>query len=325
MILNPISLGPEEHYIRVPEAACEKLIQTGNTTYLAVYMFALGQYYKGKTDISNGFIADCLHMNVMDVVNAFLFCASEGLLTVHNFTSVADAEFDIEFRFDAIVKTKKEFRPHYKGTEIGKRISENSKLAQTYKIVSGMLGKALSSSDIELLYSMYDYYGLPPEVIVVMVEYFAGKGKTTMRKLEKEAQKWAEQGVDSVAKAKTQIKKREEFLGYASVVRRIIGANERKLTTKEVTYIQKWQTELHADPEEIRTAYEITVENTGKVAFSYMDKILENRKKERESGKASSPYSERKKQEPVSRYNYAEIERLALLKLNKKDGENHGV
>lgn len=328
MILNSISQGPEEGYIRVPEAACDKLIQTGNTVYLAVYMFALGQFYRGKTDISNGYIADCLHIPVMDVVNAFLFCASEGLLKVHNFTSVSDGEFDIEFFFDVKHKPKKDFRPHYKGAEIGKRIEENSKLAQTYKIVSGILGKNLSSSDIELLYSMHDYYGLSPEVIVVMVEYFAGKGKTTMRALEKEAQKWSERGIETVGQANTYIKNREALLSFAGKVRHIIGANERKLTTKELEYISRWQTDLKATPEDIREAYEITVEHTGKVAFSYMNRILENRKTEPKTGAKPKPIKPDGKTPTSSgsRYDFAAIERKAFLNVTKKDGdETNGI
>lgn len=327
MILNPISSGPEHGFIKVPEAACEKLIKTGNTVYLAVYMYALAQYYKGKTDISNGFIADCLHINVIDVVNAFLFCASEGLVTVHNFTSVSDAEFDIEFRFDAVcTNARADFRPHYKNGEIAKRIEENSKLAQTYKIVSGILGKTLSTSDIELLYSMHDYYGLTPEVIVVMVEYFSSKGKTTMRQLEREAQKWAENGIDTVAKANRHIKKREELLSYAGEVKRIIGAIERKFTTKELDFINKWHSELKMSTDEIRKAYEITVENTGKVAFGYMDKILENRRREQETGVKETP---KKKNETTlshnSRYNFEEIERKTFLNVTRKGGESNGI
>lgn len=321
MILNTISSGPEQNYIKVPDVACEKLIKTGNTTYLAVYMFALGQYYKGKTDISNGYIADCLHINVIDVVNAFLFCASEGLMTVHNFTSVSDAEFDIEFCFSILSKTKQaDFKPHYNGGEIGKRIEENSKLAQTYKIVSGILGKTLSSSDIELLYSMYDYYGLTPEVIVVMVEYFASKGRTTMRKLEREAQKWSENGIDTVAKANRFIKKREELLSFAGTVRRIIGANERKLTTKELEYISKWYNELKVDANDIKNAYEITVENTGKVAFGYMNKILESQKNG--VGKSISQTNSIRKK---SRYDYEDIERKTFLNVTRKGGETNGL
>jgi len=327
MILNPISAGPEENFIKVPEVACEKLIKTGNTVYLAVYMFALGQYYQGKTDITNGYIADCLHMNVIDVVNAFLFCASEGLLTVHNFTSVSDAEFDIEFCFALSSKVRQShFKPHYRTGEIGKRMEENSKLAQTYKIVSGILGKTLSSSDIELLYSMYDYYGLPAEVIVVMVEYFSGKEKTTMRKLEREAQKWSEYGIDSVEKAKRFIQKREALLTYASSVRRIVGANERKLTTKELEYINKWQNEWNMQLDDVKAAYEITVENTGKVAFAYMNKILEARHLEKTTGvkEKNQPVKEIKKQKK-SRYNYAEIERKTFLNVTRRGGETNGI
>lgn len=326
MILNPISSGPEKGFIKVPEAACEKLIRTGNTVYLAVYMYALGQYYKGKTDISNGFIADCLHINVIDVVNAFLFCASEGLVTIHNFTSVADAEFDVEFCFNVPCETEQaDFKPHYRSGEIGKRIEENSKLSQTYKIVSGILGKTLSSTDIELLYSMYDYYGLTPEVIVVLVEYFSSKGKTTMRQMEREAQKWSENGIDTVAKANRFIQKREQLLSFAGTVRRIIGANERKLTTRELEYINKWQEDFHMQAEDIKKAYEIAVENTGKVAFGYMNKILESWHRERESGVKEPKPQSKPAAAKKSRYNYEEIERKTFLNVTRKGGEKNGL
>ncbi len=327
MILNPISEGPAHSFIKVPEAACEKLIKTGNTTYLAVYMYALSLYYRGKTDISNGYLADCLHLNIMDVVNAFLYCASEGLVVVHNFTSVGDAEFDVEFCFEpAKVPARADFRPHYRSGEIGKRIEENAKLAQTYKIVSGILGKTLSTSDIELLYSMHDYYGFTPEVIVVLVEYYASKGKTTMRQLEKEAQKWSEHGIDTVAKANRFIKKREELLSFAGKVRRIIGANERKLTTKELEYINKWHTQMGMQLEDIQAAYEITVENTGKVAFGYMNKILETKKAERESGIKQPPKPLKKTDgKKTSRYDYDEIMRNTFFNVTKKGGETDGL
>ena len=307
MIINPISAGPENDFIRVPEAACDKLIQSGKSVYLSVYMYALSQYYKGNVDISNGFIADSLHINIIDVVNAFLYCSSQGLVKIHNFLSVEDAEFDVELRFDVKSKVKlSDFKPQYKSGEITKRMAEDSKLSQLYKIVSTILGKNLSSADIEILYSMYDYYRLPAEVIAVMTEYFVGKGTVTMRKLEKEAQKWSEAGVDTVPKAKKHIKKREDFLSYTAMVKRIVGAHERSLTTKEKEFVLKWQTELKATPEAVKEAYEITVNNTGKVSFNYMNKILEGKSQEK-----NSPKSEPKK----SRYNYSELERRAFLKI----------
>lgn len=316
MIINSISKGPDSDYIRVPEAACEKLIRSGNTTYLAVYMFVLSEFYKGKTDITNGHIADCLHINIIDVVNAFLFCSSEGLVKIHNFVDVTDAEFDVEICFDVCLsKRLSDFKPNYRTSEISKKISEDNKLSQMYKIVSGILGKTLSSADIEVLYSMHDYYRLPAEVIVVMVEYFVSRGVNTMRKLEKEAQKWSQNGVDTVTKAKKHIKKREEFLSFAGTIKRIVGANERKLTTKELEFAAKWQTELKATPEQLKEAYEITIDKTGKLSFSYMNKVLE--------GLVSGDTAPKKDVGKKSRYDSSELERKAFINLSKggvKDG-----
>ncbi len=316
MIINSISKGPDNDYIRVPEVACEKLIRSGNSVYLAVYMFTLLEYYKGKTDITNGYIADRLHINIIDVVNAFLHCSSEGLVKIHNFVDVTDAEFDVEICFDVCSsKRLSDFRPNYRTGEISKKIAEDGKLSQMYKIVSGILGKTLSSADIEVLYSMHDYYRLPAEVIVVMVEYFVSRGVATMRKLEKEAQKWSENGVDTVAKAKKHIKKREEFLSYTGIIKRIVGANERKLTTKELEFAAKWQTELKATHEQIKAAYEITIDKTGKLSFSYMNKVLEGLV----SGQDTKKTSEKK-----SRYDYSELERKAFLNISK-GGVKNGV
>lgn len=310
MIINPISSGPDSDYIRVPEAACDKLIQSGKSVYLSVYMFALSCYYKGKSDITNGFIADNLRINIIDVVNAFLYCSSQGLLKIHNFIDVTEPEFDIEICFDVKSRVNlSDFKPQYKTGEINKRIAENNKLSQMYKIVSGFLGKNLSSADIEVLYSMYDYYRLPAEVIVVMVEYFVSKGTATMRKLEKEAQKWSEHGVDTVAKAKRHIKKREEYFSYLALVKRIVGANERNLTSKEKEFVYKWQQELKATPDAVKEAYEITVNNTGKVSFNYMNKVLE--------GKAKENTAPIKKETKKSKYDYSELERRAFLKVAK--------
>ncbi len=319
MIVNDISHGPDNDYIRVPEVACDKLIRSGNSVYLAVYMFAVSQFYKGKTDITNGFIADSLHINIIDVVNAFLYCSSEGLVKIHNFVSVADAEFDVEICFDVSSNTRlSDFKPSYRTSEISKKIAEDGKLSQMYKIVSGILGKTLSSADIETLYSMHDYYRLSAEVIVVMIEYFVSRGVTTMRKFEKEAQKWSENGVDTVYKAKKYIKKREEFLSFAGVVKRIVGANERKLTTKELEFVAKWQADLSATHEQIKEAYEITIDKTGKLSFSYMNKVLEGIVSGERTAKSKKDVAKE------SRYDYSKLERKAFLNISK-GGVKNGV
>ena len=48
----------------------------------------------------------------------------------------------------------------------------------------------------------------------------------------------------------------------------------RKLTEKELTYINKWQNEYKATEDDVKKAFEITVDKTGKLAFAYMDAVL---------------------------------------------------
>lgn len=278
MIINSQSDGPEEQYFKVPNVVADRYLAEGSPVYLMVYLFALRQLYAGNTAITNSQIADVLHVSVMDVVNTFLFYSSKGLVKIHNFTSVDDVDFDIEFCFAPPkgYKVVQHFRPSYKSSEISRQLKDNPKVSQMYKMVSQILGKNLSSADTELLYSFYDYYALPVEVILVLVDYCVSKGKRSMKYMEKEAAKWAENGIDTVDKARRHIEKREEFLSYAYRVRTIVGVGDRRLTTKELEFINKWQSEYKMNFEMVRSAFELTVNQTGKLSFAYMNKILES-------------------------------------------------
>lgn len=325
MIINKPRETAQEQCFPVPNAAVDQLIGEGSPVYLMIYLFALRQLEAGNTSVTNSQIADVLRVSNMDVVNAFLFYSSRGLLKIHNFTSVDDIDFDIEFCFEPMKTGKVEFRPSYKASEISRQLTDNPKVSQMYHMVGQMLGKVLSTADAELLYSLYDYYALPAEVILVLVEYFVSKGKRSMRAIEKEAAKWASNGIDSVEKARCYIKKREEFLSYASQVRRVIGIGERRLTAKELEYINLWQNKFHMDFEMVKAAFELTVNQTGKLSFAYMNRILEswaesNIHKQSEIKRDKLPAG--KKTKKSAKYDYEKLEKAAFQKMmgGKADG-----
>ncbi len=314
MILESNISNTDAGYLPFPARAAELLAEAGCPTYLAVYVYALHQYQKGNRDISNNYIAQALKISLMDVVNAFLFYSSQGLIQIHNFTSVDDGDFDIQFC--PCSGTDKPgtvpFKPSYKASEISRRLKENPRMSQMYKLVGQILGKSLSSADTELLYSFHDYYGLPIEVILVLIEYYVSKGKRSMKYIEKEAGKWTSAGIDTVEKAKNHIKRREEFLSYTSRIRTLLGIQERRLSTRELAYINNWQNEFHMSPDMVKAAFELTVNQTGKLSFAYMNKILESWAQAKvstpqEAAKKTSPA---KKQKPA-RYNFEDLERRA--------------
>ena len=321
MIVNSDVIFDSSQCFSVPNIVANSLIKESRPVYIAVYLYALCQYNSGNLNISNQCIAEALKINIIDVVNAFLFFNSKGLLRIHNFKSIDDAEFDIEFVGGEGYnkKTVSAFRPSYKTEEITRNLNDNPRLSGMYKMVSQILGKNLSTADIELLYSFYDFYGLPVEVIIVLIEYFVSKGKRSLKYLEKEVAKWANAGVDSVRKAKNYIKKREDFLSFAYKVRAIVGISERKLTERELTYINKWQNEYKASEEDVKKSFEITVDKTGKLAFAYMDAVLKSivcasDDKKPQQTKKTAP------QKTNERYNFAELQRKAFENINKKSG-----
>ena len=50
----------------------------------------------------------------------------------------------------------------------------------------------------------------------------------------------------------------------------------RDFTESELKLLKSWVNELKASDELIKEAYEITVMNTGKIAFKYMDTVIKN-------------------------------------------------
>ncbi len=313
--------SPEQNGIFVPGALIDTLTENGCPTYLAVYMYALRQYEAGNKNISNAAIAEALKISLMDVVNALLFFNSRGFLKIHNFTTLDDGDFDIEFCFEAgNEKAPLPFRPSYRASEISRRLQDNPRMSQMYKMASQMLGKTLSSADTELLYSFHDYYALPIEVILVLIEYYVSKGKRSMKTLEKEVGKWASAGIDTIEKAKAYIKKREDFLSYASRVRSILGIHERRLSTRELTMMNAWQNDFAMSFDMVQAAFELTVNQTGKLSFAYMNKILESWSKQgfktpqdiTKKQPAQKPASGKK-----SRYDFDAMRQRALDTLNQ--------
>ncbi|MBR5236335.1 MAG: DnaD domain protein [Clostridia bacterium] len=332
MIIASKSPCPESGSFRVPDRVADLLTEVGcPTVYLAVYLYTLRQYQAGNLNISNDFIAEHLKISRIDVVNAFLFYSSQGLLKIHRFTSVDDGDFDVEFCFDTknTANGSVPFRPSYKSSEISRRLRENPRMSQMYNIVSQILGKTLSSADAELLYSFYDFYALPVEVIIVLIEYYVSKGKRSMKYMEKEVGKWASAGIDTVKKAKAYIEKREEFLSYAGRVRSIIGIQERHLTARELTLIKHWQNELAMSLDMVKTAFELTVNQTGKLSFAYMNKIMESwaANNIRSTAQVASGKKPAAKNSKPDRYDFEALQRQAFANVNRTDRrkEDNGI
>ena len=153
----------------------------------------------------------------------------------------------IELSFEFVEKYVRFANPQY--IQVYKRQDKNQVLSGMFYQAESILGHMLSGNEIELLYSFYDWLGLPCEVIVMLLSYAAKQGKVGKRYLETVAIDWADKGIDTFDKAEEYITQLEEIGSNEHKIRTILGIYDRALTQTEKKYISAWTEELNISPE----------------------------------------------------------------------------
>ncbi len=166
--------------------------------------------------------------------------------------------------------------PSYNSETIAMRAESDKKWCALRTAAEQILGKLLNENDINTLFSIYDYLGMPDSVIVVLLEYCAGEGKTNMKYIEKTAISWSDEQIYTLEaaqkKADTLIKAKQ----LEGKIKSALGLGERNLTTKEKGFIEVWTNKFGYGLSEIVYAYEQSADNTGKISFPYMNRVLES-------------------------------------------------
>jgi len=249
--------------------------------HLQIYIYLFMRYKKDNTYISLKEAAEKLHIKVSLIEEALDFWATAGYITYENgeYTFIEEASENIRNTSapkKAVPKAHLRMRPSYTQSEIDAAASVNEQIDFMFKQAENILGKLLSTTDIELLYSFVDWLGLPVEVVIMLLTYAARLGKTDKRYLETLAINWSDREINTYEAAEIHIKEMEEIHSNEWKIRSILGIYDRALTQTEKKYIKIWTTDKKFSPELVTAAYERTVNATGKLSWAYMNKILLN-------------------------------------------------
>ncbi len=166
-------------------------------------------------------------------------------------------------------------RPNYTQAEINMYMKHKD-IQALFRSAETKLGKTLSYNDMEMLFSFYDWLGLPIDVIEILLTYCTSRNKRGMRYIEQVAIAWAEEGIDTAEKAAQYLKIRTK--GYREILR-AFGQGQRMPIPEEEKYIKKWLGEYRLPLEVVVVACERTVLQTGGVNFPYANRILSDWKK----------------------------------------------
>ncbi len=162
------------------------------------------------------------------------------------------------------------------------RAEEEGHFPQLLGEAQRRLGKVLSTEETKVLLSIYDYLGLPAEVISILLSYCIQRAHArgslrtpSMHAIEREAYHWADLGIDTMEEAAAYMQLQLDRQSKAAQVKKVLQLGERKLTPGEEKLVLQWL-DWGFGPAEVSKAYEKTCMNTGGLKWPYLNSILKS-------------------------------------------------
>ncbi len=161
-------------------------------------------------------------------------------------------------------------KPDYTNKEIA-GFAERDDFNQLLYITQKYLGKTLSASEVKTIISFNDWLGLPIDVVELLIEYCVDNDHRNMRYIEKVAIDWADNGINTIEKAKVRT---ETYQKSYFVILKAYGITDRSPTPNQIQLMDKWLNEYQLDIELIVEACQRTISQINKAEMRYTDSIL---------------------------------------------------
>lgn len=267
----------------VPTDIVDKHIRLANEHQLKVLLWIL-RNSPDNPDLNE--MCKALKMDINDVSDYLQYWVLTGVLKTDGNENIQSAfkapekvnesvsaspEKPVEISEETILAPSKP-----SSAEIAERIDESPEIGHLFNEAQSKLGKTIGYDGQCTLLLLHDHYGLPTDVLFMLIDYCVSIGKTNYSYIQTVGKDWGTREIDTLDKAAEQISALRrsntlwrEFAKYAGIV------NPRP-TTKQSSYFRRWSDELKFGIDMIILAYEEMANHTGKLNFNYIDKVLSN-------------------------------------------------
>lgn len=248
--------------------------------YLLGYKYANDKEQTGK--FNNETIAKNLKIPLSDVLNAWTFWESQGIIKKHN----GDDEYNYAVEFinlkqlyiDKIYKhlptSVKEDTMYVTNRDLVEA-NKDEEFMQMHKEIEKIFGKFLNINDKRKINQWQRQYDLSPEMMIQAFSYCVNnKKKRSMKFIEGTIAMWNRAGVTDIDSLAEFLEKKEERYSIYSRISQSLGFINRALTEGEMNTIDKWFDDYGFSKEMVLKA----LENSTKISnpnISYFDAILE--------------------------------------------------
>lgn len=228
--------------------------------YVKVYLLGLKCCYYGQ-EFSIHSLADKLFMSEIEIEKALKFWEKSGLIKL----CYTDGEYTVKYLPLANTGDKKHTMS-----------INDTEVRQMFETIEQMLGRPLSSSEMDTYLSWIDEYDFSLEIIAMLVSYCVTKNKTSLRYMEKIAIAWHDAGVKNALDLEEYLKtESKKWIKYKKILH-TLGLNTDEVMEAHKQMMDRWMNDLGFDVDVIIKACNECTLKINEPSFPYINQILIN-------------------------------------------------
>jgi len=279
-----LQLGAWSSVFAVPGALIDRYIKSADGDQLKVILWLLrhntGNHAAEEIAAGVGISPQAAEAAVQFWVQNGLLTRQDDALSSNLFPAAetrpaaAPAVQPVPQRTQPLPAPQRMIRPD--GIYICDRMEASPSIRRLMQEAESMLGKTLSPALSGTLIQAHDDYGLPCEVILMLLAYSNKIGRANTSYIESTVRSWAESNVTSIAAAEEKIRELDETALAWRRCERAFGITSHRAPSKnESQYARRWVCEWKMPEELLNEAYNRCVDNTGKFNMKYIHAVLE--------------------------------------------------
>lgn len=244
----------------------EKYMPKARGEFIKVYLLMLKYNFTGEIGVNASILATSLNLLESDIINALNYWNEEGVIKLVPIDKMGN--FDIEF-----IDLSSDSTVSKNEINLLAELSDETNNGML-KDIEKLLGRPLSPSEFTTYIGWKKDFKFSSELILLLIEYCASKGKTNHRYIEKVALAWNEMNIKTIDDAQNYIRKTEDKWGTYREILKFLGIRNADIMKPQEDMLEKWTTNYNFSLDIIKKACDICFQRLNRADFKYIDGIL---------------------------------------------------
>ena len=234
--------------------------------FVKVYLLMLKYSISGEPGVNSSILASKLNLLESDIMNALNYWNDEGVIKL----TLIDRMNNFNIEFLDLVESDEQPKSN---VDLLTALNENN-TKDMLRDIENLIGRTLSPVEMSTYLSWQSDFDFSSELILILIEYCASKGKKDARYIEKVAIAWHDAGIRTIEDAQGYITKTEDKWIKIKKILNYLGIKNTEIMKPQEEMLEKWIFTYDFSLDIIFKACDICFERLNRSDFKYIDGIL---------------------------------------------------